>query len=76
MKGDKLMRNEDEVVKYYVWKNNDHADDDGFFDFEDALELAREIDADEIEKTIWYSEDGYENREPADKFEIAWRKET
>lgn len=69
------MRNEDEVVKYYVWKNNDHADDDGFFNFEYALKLAREIDADEIEKTIWYSEDSYENREPADKFEIAWRKE-
>ena len=36
----------------------------------------REIDADEIEKTIWYSEDSYENREPADEFKIAWRKET
>ena len=69
------MRNEDEVVKYYVWKNNNHADDDGYWNFEDALEFAKEIDADEIEKTIWYSEESYDNREPADKFEIAWRKE-
>lgn len=36
----------------------------------------REIDADEIEKTIWYSDEAYEDGEPADEFKIAWRKES
>lgn len=62
------------IEKYYVWKNGDHADADGFFNYEEALSYAMEINADEIEKTIWESEYAYENREPADRFEVVWRK--
>lgn len=69
------MRNEDEVVKYYVWNGDERICDDGFYDFEDALKYAQEYGGNEIEKTVWYSEEAYEDREPADEFEIAWRKE-
>ena len=56
-----------DIHKYYVWKDGEHADSDGFFDYEDAIEYAKEIDADEIEKTTWYSQLSYQNREPADE---------
>ena len=62
------------MEKYYVWKDNDHADADGFFDYEDALSFAMEINADEIEKTVWYSESDYEDRKPADEFVVMWRR--
>lgn len=62
------------IEKYYVWKDNDHADADGFFDYSDALEFAKEIDADEIEKTCWYDEEAYEDGKPADEFVTIWRK--
>lgn len=63
------------MIKYYIWKNGDHADADGFFDFQDAFNYAMEIGADEIEETTWYSDEAYENGEPADKFKIVWRAE-
>ena len=62
------------VCKYYVWKDGEHADCDGFFDYLDALDFATEIDADEIEKTIWNTELAYQSREPADDFEVVWKK--
>lgn len=62
------------MEKYYVWKDDEHADADGFWDYEDALEFAKEIDADEIEKTCWYSEEAYENGEPADEFVVVWKR--
>ena len=60
----------EELIKYYVWKNNDRII--GFYDFEDALEYAKEFDCDEIEKTIWASEEDYQNYEPAIDFELVW----
>lgn len=62
------------IEKYYVWSCGNRVDNDGFFDFMDAYEFAMEVGADEIEKTIWESEDAYENYEPASCFEIAWER--
>ena len=64
-----------EIEKYYVWKDNDHADADGFFDYDDAYEYAMEINADEIEVARWKDESAYEERQPADDFKTVWRKE-
>jgi len=64
----------DGVCKYYVWKDGEHADADGFFDYKDALNYAIENGADEIEKTIWNTELAYQSREPADNFEVVWKK--
>ena len=61
------------MVKYYVWKDNDRMMD--FFDYEDAFQYAMEYDCDEIEKTVWDSEEDYQNYEPATEFETVWRKE-
>lgn len=62
------------MIKYYVWKGNDHICCDGFFDYNDALQFAIDNDADEIEETTWYSEESYENREPADAFRVVWKR--
>ena len=67
------MTVEHDVYKYYVWKDGNHVDADGFYNYVDAVEYAKEIDADEIEKTYWLSEEAYKNREPADEFEIVWK---
>lgn len=64
---------EHDVYKYYVWKDGDHADADGFFDYQDALDYAKEIDADEIEKYFWYDEQSYKDREPADEIVSVWK---
>ena len=63
-----------DITKYYVWKNNDHADADGFWDMEEAITFAKENDCDEVEMTCWENEDSYDNREPADYFKTVWRK--
>lgn len=63
-----------EIEKYYVWKNGDHADVDGFWDYDDAYEYAIEIGADEIELTRWYKESAYEGRCPADDFKTVWKR--
>ena len=63
-----------EVVKYYTWQGNDHADDDGFWDKEEAIEYAKKNDCTEVEMTCWLSEENYEDRGPADAFEVVWRK--
>ena len=65
----------DEVVKYYVWHNDERICDDGFYNFEDAFKYAQDYDGNEIEKTVWHSEEVYQNREPADEFETVWRRE-
>ena len=63
-----------EIEKYYVWKDNDHADTDGFYDYDEAYECAMKVNADEIERTCWESEESYENGNPADYFEVVWRR--
>ena len=64
----------DSVKKYYVFKNDEHRDFDGFFDLEEAISYAMETDSDEVELTVWNSENGYQNREPADYFKTVWKR--
>ena len=63
-----------EIEKYYVWKDDDHADADGFYDYDEAYKYAIRANADEIEKTCWKTEEDYENGNPADYFEVVWRR--
>ena len=62
------------VVKYYVYKNGEHADADGFFDLIDAKEHALEVGADEIEETIWEDSYDYQHNNFADRFRVVWRR--
>ena len=62
------------IEKYYVWKDGDHADADGFFDYDEAYDWAMEIQADEIELARWETEEAYESRYPATEFKTVWEK--
>ena len=62
------------MEKYYVWYGCDR-NDCGYDCFEDAFdEVMNNSDATEIEKTIWYEEEAYQNYEPADEFETVWKR--
>ena len=61
------------VEKFYVWKDGDRMENE-FDEYLDALQCALDNDVDEIEKTIWNSEDAYSNGEPADNFCTAWSR--
>lgn len=61
------------MEKYYVWYENDR-NDCGYDNFEDAFNEAIANGATEIELTIWYDEESYENYEPADEFITVWKK--
>ena len=63
-----------EIEKYYVWKDGDHADADGFWDYDEAYEYAMEIEADKIEVAMWYKESAYEGHYPADNFKTLWKR--
>ena len=63
-----------EIEKYYVWKDGNHADADGFWDYGEAYEYAMEIEADEIEVARWYKESAYEGCHPADDFKTVWKR--
>lgn len=63
-----------EIEKYYVWKNGNHADTDGFWNYDEAYEYAMEIEADEIELARWHEESAYEKYQPADDFKTVWRR--
>ena len=65
---------EDMCVKYFVWKNDERFDDIGYNNYEEAFKVAIENDCDDIEETIWYSRDSYNNYNPADEFKTVWKK--
>lgn len=59
------------IFKLNVWKNGNHVDGDLYInDYNDAVKLAEENDADEIEATIWYSKDDYDRQKEPDKYVI------
>ena len=73
----KLENIEDAGGRYdlAVWKNGNHVDGDLYVNsFEEAMKLAKENDADEIEAAVWYSEDDYNNRMLADDFIVVWHR--
>ena len=65
----------DEVIKYYVWKDNERFTEEAFDDIDEAIQYARENKCDEVEETVWDSEESYQNYEPADRFRIVWTRD-
>ena len=65
----------EEVIKYYVWKNDERFTEEAFDDIDEAIEYARENECDEVEETCWDSEEAYDNYEPADEFETVWKRQ-
>lgn len=63
------------MEKYYVWEGNTRFLDIAYDTFDDAFEIAMNNDCvTEIEKTVWNSEEAYQNYEPADEFETVWKR--
>ena len=62
----------DEVIKYYVWKDNERFTEEAFDDIDEAIQYARENKCDEVEETVWDSEESYQNYELADRFRTVW----
>lgn len=65
----------EEVIKYYVWKNDERFTEEAFDDIDEAIEYARENECDEVEETCWDSEEAYDNYEPADRFKTVWSRQ-
>ena len=64
------------MEKYYLWKIDERFMETGFDTFEEAFEIAMNNNCvTEIEKTIWYDEEDYQNRKPADEFETVWKRQ-
>ena len=40
----------DEVIKYYVWKDNERFTEEAFDDIDEAIQYARENECDEVEE--------------------------
>ena len=60
------------MTKWYVWRDGDRiAECD---DYEEALMVANELDADEIEETTWDSYEDYREYQPADSFKTVWHR--
>ena len=64
----------DEVIKYYVWKDNERFTEEAFDDIDEAIQYARENKCD-VEETAWDSEESYQNYEPADRFRTVWERD-
>ena len=73
----RLQKIEDNGGRYIfkVWKNGDYVDgNDDIMSYDDAFELLKENNADEIEALIWYSEDDYNDGWFADDFMTVYRR--
>ena len=64
----------EEVIKYYVWKGDERFSEIGFDNEDEAIDYAKENDCDVVEKTIWSSDESYNNYEPAIEFKEVWKK--
>jgi len=72
----KKVNEEYEVERYYIYKDDEYFDSIDYSDFEDALEVARENDCDEIEMHGWEDEEDYQNRGEATVQKVVWQKES
>lgn len=64
-----------ELIKYYVWKDNERFTEEAFDDINDAIQYAIENNCDEVEETAWCDEESYQNYEPADRFRTVWKRD-
>ena len=65
----------EEVIIYYVWKNDERFTEESFDEIDEAIEYPRENKCDEVEETACDSEESYQNYEPADRFRTVWSRQ-
>jgi len=64
----------EKLIRYFVCKDNEFGEDDGFTSLEKAMDFLKEYDCDSIEKRTWYDKETYDYQF-ADECEIIWEKE-
>ena len=53
---------DEEVIKYYLYKNDQRVMDSGFDKLDEAIEYARENNCDEVEMAAWDNRNDYNKR--------------
>lgn len=66
---------DEEVIKYYLYKNDERVMDSGFNNIDEAIEYARENNCDEVEMAAWDSRKAYNKKQEADRFQVVWQKD-
>ena len=66
---------DEEVIKYYLYKNGERVMDSGFDKLDEAIECARENNCDEVEMAVWDSRNDYNKRLEANRFKVVWQKD-
>ena len=66
---------DEEVIKYYLYKNDERVMDSGFDKLDEAIEYARENNCDEVEMAAWDNRNDYNKRLEANRFKVVWQKD-
>lgn len=66
---------DEEVIKYYLYKNDERVMDSGFNNINEAIEYARKNNCDEVEMAAWDSRKAYNKKQEADRFQVVWQKD-
>lgn len=66
---------DEEVIKYYPYKNDERVMDSGFDKLDEAIEYARENNCDEVEMVAWDNRNAYNKRLEANRFNVVWQKD-
>lgn len=66
---------DEEVIKYYLYKNDERVMDSGFDNIDEAIEYARENNCDEVEMATWDNRNDYNKRLEANRFKVIWQKD-
>lgn len=66
---------DEEVIKYYLYKNDERVMDSGFNKLDEAIEYARENNCDEVEMAAWDNQNDYNKRLEANRFKVVWQKD-
>lgn len=66
---------DEEVIKYYLYKNDERFMDSGFDNIDEAIEYARENNCDEVEMAAWDNRNDYNKRLEANRFKVVWQKD-
>ena len=66
---------DEEVIKYYLYKNDERVMDSGFDKLDEAIEYARENNCDEVEIAAWDNRNDYNKRLEANRFKVVWQKD-
>lgn len=66
---------DEEVIKYYLYKNDERVMDSGFDNIDEAIEYARENNCDEVEMAAWDNRNDYNKRLEANRFKVVWQKD-